>query len=61
MKDKIDIGFIGAGNLGRHAILGLIDSYNIKVSDPVQNQEIINLGIKYLSIEQLCKDSDVIF
>ena len=41
MKDKIDIGFIGAGNLGRHAILGLIDSYNIKVSDPVQNQEII--------------------
>ena len=61
MKDKIDLGFIGAGNLARHAILGLTDSYDIKVSDPVQNQEIINLGITYLSIEQLCKNSDVIF
>ena len=61
MKDKINIGFIGAGNLGRHAILGLIDSYEINVSDPMQNQEILSLGITYISIEELCKNSDVIF
>ena len=61
MKDKINIGFIGAGNLGRHAILGLIDSYEINVSDPMQDQEILSLGITYISIEELCKNSDVIF
>lgn len=61
MKDKINIGFIGAGNLGRHAILGLIDSYEINVSDPMQDQEILSLGITYISIEELCKYSDVIF
>ena len=62
MKDfNTNIGFVGVGNLGRHAIFGLKDSYSISASDPIQNEEIKKLGISYQTIEDLCKNSDVIF
>ena len=62
MKDiNTNIGFVGVGNLGRHAIFGLKDSYSISASDPIQNEEIKKLGVSYQTIEDLCKNSDVIF
>ena len=56
MKDiNTNIGFVGVGNLGRHAIFGLKDFYSISASDPIQNEEIKKLGISYQTIEDLCK------
>ena len=62
VKDNItNIGFVGVGNLGRHAIFGLKDSFSIIASDPIQNEDIKKLGITYQTVEDLCKNSDVIF
>jgi len=62
VKDNnINVGFIGVGNLGRHAIFGLKNFYSIIASDPIQNEEIKKLGVSYQPIEDLCKNSDVIF
>ena len=45
IKDIKTIGFIGAGNLGRHAIEKLANEFTIFVSDPSENQKIIDLGV----------------
>ena len=41
------IGFIGAGNLGRHAIEKLAGEFLLLVNDPFEDQRIIDLGAKY--------------
>ena len=38
------IGFIGAGNLGRHAIEKLAGEFPLLVNDPFEDQRIIDLG-----------------
>ena len=61
IKDIKTIGFIGAGNLGRHAIEKLADEFTIFVSDPSENQKIIDLGAIYTDLDDLVKNSEVIF
>lgn len=61
IKDIKTIGFIGAGNLGRHAIEKLANEFTIFVSDPFENQKIINLGAIYTDLGDLVKNSEVIF
>ena len=55
------IGFIGAGNLGRHTMHGLKDSYKIYAFDPIEAKEVLKLGVTYISLDELCEISDVIF
>ena len=55
------IGFIGAGNLGRHAIEKLAGEFPLLVNDPFEDQRIIDLGAKYTEIEDLADRSEIIF
>ena len=55
------IGFIGAGNLGRHAIEKLAGEFPLLVSDPFEDQRIIDLGAKYTEIKDLADRSEIIF
>ena len=50
IKNNKTVGFIGAGNLGRHAIEKLADEYSLLVHDPFEDQRIINLGVKYTDL-----------
>jgi len=61
IKDTKTIGFIGAGNLGRHAIEKLAKELTIFVNDPIENQKIIDLGAIYTDLDDLVKNSEVIF
>lgn len=61
IKDNKTIGFIGAGNLGRHAIEKLANEFTIYVNDPFENQKIIDLGVEYTGLNDLVKNSEVIF
>ena len=42
------IGFIGAGNLGRHAIEKLAGEFPLLVSDPFEDQRIIDLSLIHI-------------
>ena len=55
------IGFIGAGNLGRHAIEKLAGEFLLLVNDPFEDQRIIDLGAKYTEIKDLADRSEIIF
>ena len=55
------IGFIGAGNLGRHAIEKLAGEFPLLVNDPFEDQRIIDLGAKYTEIKDLADRSEIIF
>ena len=55
------IGFIGAWNLGRHTMHRLKDSYKIYAFDPIEVKEVLKLGVTYISLDELCEISDVIF
>ncbi len=55
------IGFIGAGNLGRHAIEKLAGEFLLLVNDPFEDQRIIDLGAKYSEIKDLADRSEIIF
>ena len=55
------IGFIGAGNLGRHAIEKLADEFPLLVNDPFEDQRVIDLGAKYTEIDDLVDRSEIIF
>ena len=55
------IGFIGAGNLGRHAIEKLAGEFPLLVNDPFEDQRIIDLGAKYTDIKDLANRSEIIF
>ena len=55
------IGFIGAGNLGRHAIEKLADEFPLLVNDPFKDQRVIDLGAKYTEIDDLVDRSEIIF
>ena len=59
-RDKT-IGFIGAGNLGRHAIEKLADEFPLLVNDPFEDQRVIDLGAKYTEIDDLVDRSEIIF
>ena len=61
IKDIKTIGFIGAGNLGRHAIEKLANEFTIFVNDPFENQKIIDLGATYTDLDGVVKKSEVIF
>ena len=60
-ENNKNIGFIGAGNLARHTIHGLKDSYKIYAFDPIEAKEVIKLGVTYVPLDELCEISDVIF
>ena len=60
-ENNKNIGFIGAGNLGRHTMNGLKDSYKIYAFDPIEAKEVLKLGVTYISLDELCEISDVIF
>ena len=55
------IGFIGAGNLGRHAIEKLAGEFLLLVNDPFEDQRIIDLGAEYTEIKDLADRSEIIF
>jgi len=57
IKDIRTIGFIGAGNLGRHAIEKLANEFTILVSDPSENQKIIDLGAIYTDLDERLRQS----
>jgi D-lactate dehydrogenase len=55
------VGVIGTGKIGMafaHIMLGF--GAKVVASDPVDNTEAINLGINYVSLEELLKNSDII-
>ena len=60
-ENNKNIGFIGAGNLARHTIHGLKDSYKIYAFDPIEAKEVVKLGVTYVPLDELCEISDVIF
>ena len=60
-ENNKNIGFIGAGNLARHTIHGLKDSYKIYAFDPFEAKEVVKLGVTYVPLDELCEISDVIF
>ena len=55
------LGFIGAGNLGRHAIEKLAGEFPLLVSDPFEDQRIIDLGAKYTEIKDLADRSCLLY
>ena len=60
-ENNKNIGFIGAGNLARHTIHGLKDSYKIYAFDPIEAKEVVKLGVTYVPLDELCEISHVIF
>ena len=44
------IGFIGAGNLGRHAIEKLAGEFPLLVNDPFEDQRIIAVSYTHLTL-----------
>ena len=61
IKNNKTVGFIGAGNLGRHAIEKLADEYSLLVHDPFEDQRIIDLGVEYTDLNELVEKSETIF
>lgn len=61
IKDFKTIGFIGTGNLGRHAIERLAPNFKIFAFDPVESEEVTNLGAQYTDIKEVIESSEVIF
>ena len=57
----MNIGFIGAGNLGEKAIIRLSDKYDIFVSDPVEKDFLKDKTKGYFSFEKTIKFCDLIF
>lgn len=56
------IGIIGTGAIGRHAcMIAKGFGMNILAFDPYPNQDVVDkFGVKYVSLEELCQQSDVI-
>ena len=61
IKNNKTVGFIGAGNLGRHAIEKLAEEYSLLVHDPFEDQRIIDLGVEYTDLNELVEKSETIF
>ena len=57
----MNIGFIGAGNLGEKAIIRLSDKYDIFVSDPVEKDFLKDKTKGYFSFEKTINFCDLIF
>ena len=57
----MNIGFIGAGNLGEKAIIRLSDKYDIFVSDPIEKDFLKDKTKGYFSFEKTIKFCDLIF
>ncbi|MDX2164922.1 MAG: 2-hydroxyacid dehydrogenase [Gammaproteobacteria bacterium] len=55
------VGVVGTGKIGSvFAKIMCGFECNVIGFDPVQNKDLIQLGIKYVSFEELCKKSDII-
>jgi pyrroline-5-carboxylate reductase len=61
IKEIDTIGFIGAGNLGKHAMERLAPSHKILAFDPIEDKKMLNLGVKYVDINELVNGSEIIF
>ena len=57
----MNIGFIGAGNLGEKAIIRLSDKYDVFVSDPVEKDFLKDKTKGYFSFEKTINFCDLIF
>lgn len=61
IKNNSTIGFIGVGNLGKHAIERLSPNFNILAFDPIEDEKMQNIGVKYVNIDELVNSSEIIF
>ena len=57
----MNIGFIGAGNLGEKAIIRLSDKYDIFVYDPIEKDFLKDKTKGYFSFEETMNFCDLIF
>lgn len=55
------LGVIGAGAIGRHVInIGLAFGCDILVYNRTEYEELKSLGVKFVSLEELLKESDIV-